>query len=161
MERVCRRTSRATAREEGSGEAVGGGEAKVYRRLVWNTAPGVEVEGMATGRCPKTRHCYCPSPRPLFLSLSSPPPVAPNTDFDIHARMNARMHARTCTCEGAVGARERAPAATTTRARIARLTTRAKYVCTCARACDRAAESAASPPPRVTLAGISQGNSGW
>lgn len=36
-------------------------------RLVWNTERGMEVEGMATGRCPKTRLCYCP---PSTFSLA-------------------------------------------------------------------------------------------
>lgn len=44
---------------------------------------GVEVEGMATGRCPKTRLCYCP-PTPFS--------VAPNSDFD--TRTHRHTHTR-------------------------------------------------------------------
>lgn len=50
-----------------------GDEAKGWIAGWFGTRKGVEVEGMATGRCPKTRFCYCP-PTPFS--------VAPNSDFD-------------------------------------------------------------------------------
>lgn len=93
---------------------------------------GVEVEGMATGRCPKTRHCYCPSLHP-FLS------VAPNSDFGVHALSHARTHARIY--EHARGTVERVNKRRLRlrRTRTARLTMRAKYfrVCMYMRACVR------------------------
>lgn len=77
---------------------------------------------LATGRCPKTRHCYCSSLHP-FLS------IAPNSDFGVthtcmQARMHARMHERVWgTIERVNKRRLRLRRGT----RIARLTMRTKY----------------------------------
>lgn len=112
---------------------------------------------LATGRCPKTRHCYCSSLHP-FLS------IAPNSDFGVthtcmQARMHARMHERVWgTIERVNKRRLRLRRGT----RIARLTMRTKYsrvricsltivgenVCVCVPAYARTRESSS---PRIPM----------